>query len=42
MNKKEKAIIKEIKTDCLKLKKKDDLTEFGEGELSIIKLLEKV
>ena len=29
----------EIEKDCLKLKKKKDLTEFGEGELYIINIV---
>jgi len=41
MNKKERAIIKEIKRDCIKLKKKKDLTEFGWGQLCLIQILEK-
>ena len=28
-----------IEKDCLKLKKKNDLTEFGKGELHIIQLI---
>lgn len=31
----------EIEKDCLKLKKKKDLTEFGEGELSVINIVKK-
>ncbi len=31
----------EIEKDCLKLKKKKDLTEFGKGELHIINIVKK-
>ena len=31
----------EIEKDCLKLEKKNDLTEFGEGELSVINIVKK-
>ena len=40
MNKKEKALLKEIKLDCLRLKRKGDLTEFGWGQLVLIYILE--
>ncbi|MBA7648426.1 hypothetical protein ES703_56212 [subsurface metagenome] len=32
----------EIEKDCLKLKKKKDLTEWGEGELHIINIVKKL
>ena len=40
MNKEEKKLIKEIKKDCLQLKRRKDLTAYGEGMLVIIKMLE--
>ena len=33
--------LKEIEKDCLELKKRNDLTEWGQGELFIIKLVKK-
>lgn len=33
--------IEEIKKDCDELEKKDDLTEYGEGQLSLINLVSK-
>lgn len=40
MNRKEKQILAEIKRDCLRLKRRGDLTQFGEGQLCLIYLLE--
>ncbi len=40
MNAEQKNLIKEVKKDCLELKRKGDLTEFGKGELSIIKRIQ--
>ena len=40
-----KKLLKEleiIKKDCLELKKKNDLTEFGKGELHIIELIKVI
>jgi hypothetical protein len=34
--------IKEIKEDCERLKKEKDLTEFGEGQLYLIKIFEEI
>lgn len=31
----EQHTLKEIKQDCLKLKKRNDLTEYGEGQLDL-------
>jgi len=42
MRKLPKQLIKELKKieeDCLKLKKRDDLTEFGRGELHVINVI---
>jgi len=39
MNKKEKSLLKEIKKDCIKLKRKGYLTEYGEGQLDLIKVI---
>lgn len=33
--------IQEIEKDCLQMKKEQQLTEYGEGELHIIKLIKK-
>ncbi|MBA7616496.1 hypothetical protein ES703_23792 [subsurface metagenome] len=33
--------LKEIEEDCLRLKKRNDLTEWGEGELHVINLIKK-
>lgn len=41
VNNKTKKRIQEIKKDCFALKKKNDLTEFGEGQLSLIYGLEE-
>lgn len=34
-----KAVIKKIKHDCTELKKRDLLTERGEGQLDVIKII---
>jgi hypothetical protein len=39
MNKKEKAILYQIYSDCVYLKLRDELTEFGEGQLDVCKTL---
>lgn len=39
MNKKERLLITEIYKDCLKLKRRGELTEFGEGRLNLCKIL---
>ena len=36
-----KKLLKEIKEDCLDLKNKGLLTEFGEGQLALIEIIEK-
>jgi len=42
MNKKELTqTIKEIEKDCLKLKREGNLTEFGKGQLELIKIIKK-
>lgn len=41
MNKKEQQLIKEIYKDCLALKKRGELTEFGYGQLCLCKRLIK-
>jgi len=39
MNKKESKLISEIYLDCLLLKKRKEITEFGEGQLKICEML---
>jgi hypothetical protein len=39
MNKVEETLIKEIYRDCINLKKIKELTEFGEGQIYLCKLL---
>ena len=39
MNNKKRKMILEIYRDCLKLKSKQELTEFGKGQLAVCKLL---
>jgi hypothetical protein len=39
MNKKPIKILKEIEKDCLQLKKEGQLTEYGEGQLHLIKII---
>jgi len=39
MNAREKKLIKETYADCIRLKKKGELTEFGEGQLVLCELL---
>jgi len=34
--------LQEIEKDCFKLKKKNDLTEFGKGELHVIEIVRKL
>ena len=42
MNKKELTqTLKEIEKDCLKLKREGNLTEFGMGQLELIKIIKK-
>lgn len=36
------AVIEKIKSDCNKLKKKELITERGQGQLDAIELIEKV
>lgn len=36
-----RKLLEDIKTDCLKLKKQNYLTEFGKGELHIILMVEE-
>ena len=42
MNKQEFQLITEIYKDCIKLKRRKELTEFGEGQLMLCKLLLKL
>ena len=42
MNRKERALLEEIKRDCLELEEQGELTEFGQGELRLIKMLESL
>jgi len=42
VSKSTKSQIKEIEKDCLKLKRQNQLTEFGKGELHIIQLTKKI
>lgn len=42
MNKEEKQLLREIKRDCLNLKRKGDLTEFGFGQIYLIYILENI
>ncbi len=37
----EQDTLKEIKQDCLKLKKRNDLTEYGKGQLDLCKVISK-
>ncbi|MDD4878073.1 MAG: hypothetical protein PHO02_03495 [Candidatus Nanoarchaeia archaeon] len=39
MNKKERLLVMEIYKDCLKLKRRGELTEFGEGRLNLCRIL---
>lgn len=41
VSKSTKIQIEEIEKDCLKLKRQNQLTEFGKGEIHIIKLIKK-
>ena len=42
MNIKSLKQFKEIEEDCLKLKRKNDLTEFGRGELHVVEVVRKL
>lgn len=39
MNKKERELVEGIYRDCLKLKKRKELTEFGEGQMKVCGML---
>ena len=39
MNKEERKLIKEIYQDCIKLKKRGELTEFGKGQMILAGIL---
>lgn len=39
MDRKERALVEEIYKDCLRLKKRGELTEFGEGQLRVCEML---
>ena len=41
MNKRERKLIANIYKDCLKMKRLGQLTDFGEGQLMLCKLLLK-
>ena len=41
MNKKEKSKLEEIEKDLLNLKRARQLTEYGEGQLDLIKILKE-
>mgnify|MGYP003565200527 CR=1 FL=1 len=41
MNKKEKEFLEEIYNDCIKLKRKNDLTEYGAGQGALASVLLK-
>lgn len=42
MNKRERALIEKIYKDCVQLKRRGELTEFGEGELSVCRILRRM
>lgn len=39
MNKKERELVEGIYKDCLRLKKRGELTEFGEGQMRVCEML---
>ena len=39
MNKRERTLIEGIYRDCLKLKRRKELTEFGEGQMCVCEML---
>ena len=39
MKNKEKRLLKEIEKDCIKLKKHGYLTEYGKGQLELIRII---
>ena len=41
MNKQEKKLLEEIEKDCLKLKRAKQLTEYGKGQLDLIRIIRK-
>ena len=42
MNKRERKLIEEVYKDCIKLKRRKDLTEFGKGQLYLCMMLLKI
>lgn len=42
MKKKERTLITKIYNDCLQLKKKGDLTEFGAGQMAVCEMLMRI
>ena len=41
MNLRERTLLKNIYKDCIKLRQKNELTEFGEGQLALCQMLLK-
>lgn len=39
MDRKEQKLLKEIEEDCIKLKRSKQLTEYGQGQMDLIKII---